>query len=289
MSSLNNKRSGKPGIIILLLALFIAVEFVFDIVELAVGGYMLLINPIRPRIGRLWEESRKDDLGANHVDLLVDGKTPVDSPSSRFYSMEELSASLSSGNLVSISRADFLTFYRMLPPSQAKNLFDPAQIYELSRSPHWQGVRFSMDAQQLAVYCLDGHGQLLVDHYVELIDDVTDTRAPSGLSQELSFAGRVISAEIFLNAYDRLSNVYRLQIINDPYKLVQWGENLKRVGLSQFVSNNAVELAFEIASVDRPIIQRSLASEIAVNYLIIELNKAGFILTPPKRDGDANE
>ena len=61
--------------------------------------------------------------------------------------------------------------------------------------------------------------------------------------------------------------------MNNPYKLVQWGDNLKHVAISRYVENGVVEIAFEVQANRHSTVYRFQASELAIAHLITKLNE----------------
>ena len=264
------------------LVLLLVLEASFDIFERAVGVYMYVINPFRPQVGRLWTEEEKDQAGAQQISSIVDNLRPDSSIATTIRDLEDLKALLSVRESITISQEEFLRFYRMLPTDQARKIIDPLLLLDLYRAGNWHSVRLFPAGDQIGIYFLDGSGQMLIESYLVAAGQSgpTEIAGSSGqLDNDPRFKGRIVKAEDFYNAFDKLSQSYRLQIINDPYKLIQWGANLIRVGVSPVVESGVVTIAFEIKSDDRLKIYEIQASEIAAGYLIAEINALGTV--PP--------
>ncbi len=262
--------------------LVLALEIRFDVLERAVGFYMWVINPLRPQVGRLWTEEEKDQAGAQQISSIVDNLRPDSSIATSIRNLEDLKALLSVRESITISQEEFLRFYRMLPMEQTREVIDPLLLLDLYRAGSWQSVRLFAAGDQIGIHFLDGSGQMLIESYLDgtLTSAPTEIAGTSGqLDGDPRFKGRIVNSEDFYNAFDKLSQSYRLQIINDPYKLIQWGANLKRVGIAPVVEEGTVTIAFEIKSDDRLKIYEIQASEIAAGYLIAEINALGTI--PP--------
>ncbi len=259
------------------LLIFIVAEVRFDVVEIIIGRYMLLTNPLRPRVGRLWSEEKKDLSGLQQVSTLASEMKPDTSFVNHITHFQQLQDVLSNQNVVVLSRDDFLAMYRSLSSTQAKKLINPLTLYDLSRNKNWVTVKFVLNNRQLAIYFLDGFEQPLFENYIDLqqFQSSATDQAASMLDEDARYAGRIVTAETFFNAFDRLPNVYRLQIINDPKKLIDWQAGLRRVGISAFAENGTVTLAFEVIQGNRIQIFEMQASEIAAGYLIQAINSLG--------------
>lgn len=269
------KRYSKTILVILSFALvLLAAEALFGVLEIIVGRFLLFTNPIRPQIGRLWDEDHKEQLGINELE--ANSKSENLPTIVAIHSFEELKLVLSTRSSLSMSRDEFKKFYTDLPMLQAKRLLDPLYFIELDRNPEWQRTQLSLVGDQLVIYFIDGYERPIQESHVTVLDtlinvDYENTNAHQ-LDELEEFEGRSIPAAIFFRGFDRLPRTYRLQIVNDPYKLVQWGNNLQRVAISPFVTEEGVEIMFEIKGENGLYLENMFASEIAVNYLIDEFN-----------------
>jgi hypothetical protein len=203
-------------------------------------------------------------------------------------SVEELEAILSMRNSLSMTKEDFTEFYRSIPIKQAKEILDPLDLLELDRTSEWQKTQLSLSGNQLVIYFLDGYENPLRETHVYLDEREKEEKFTSTTLDQLpKFRGRIIPAQLFFQAFDKLPRTYRLQIVNDPYKLVQWGSSLQRVGLSHYVEDAGVELLFEISTDVRKKLESMYASEIAIEYLIQEINniqKSRTLQMPMRKD-----
>lgn len=271
---LHAKGIQRKHLFVLVTAFVILLVLFFDLFEIAVGRFLWLINPLRPQIGRLWDEDQKDVDGAKEADSIVPETSSDSLVAPRFYNLHELHALLQERSGLTMNRKQFLELYRTLPADQAREMLDPLVLYDLDRNSNWQTARFTSDGEQLAVFFLDAYRQLLLDSYVNIKSAVRaqDDVAFSTLEQQPQFQERVFPARIFYDAFDQLSKSYRLQIINDPLKLVQWGDQLKFVAISRYVENGAVDIGFEMIINGEHNVYNSRASEVAVAYLIEKIN-----------------
>ncbi len=259
---------------IALVILLILAEIFFHIVEIGVGQVLLLTNPLRPKTGRLWVEDQKEQLGIDELNSIRESEDEPVVVDQQIHNFEELEAVLSTRSSLSMTRDEFKEFYRSLPIKEAKQLLDPLYLIELDRNPEWQRSQLSLSGDQLVLYLLDGYEKPIVETHVNLRypEREDEFSSLSEFDQMPAFRGRIIPAAIFYKAFDQLPRMYRVQIVNDPYKLVQWGASLERVGISLYIESQGVEIIFEVIENQRTRLQRMYASEIAVGYLIKEVN-----------------
>ncbi len=256
--------------------LLLVAELLFDIFEIGIGQLLLLTNPIRPQTGRLWEEDHKEQVGLEELDTAVNGngESRQETLNQPVQSLEDLEALLSIRQSMSMNRAEFNEFYKSIPQNQSRQIVDPLDLFSLNRGSDWQKTHMSLSGDQLVFYFLDGYEKPLRESHVSLHPEETEfpSVSLSELEQLDQFRGRFVAADVFYQAFHQLPRSYQLQIVNDPYKLVQWENTLERVGISLYVEANGVELVFEIGDNGRSRVQSMYASEMAVGYLIREIN-----------------
>jgi len=285
-------RSGRTGfyITIAVLLALAAAEFLFDIFEIGLGRLLYLTNPIRPQVGRLWEEDLKEQQGLEQLDATMDmEQTATREP---LQNLDELRALLSIRRSMRMTRNEFVEFYKLLPVKQAKQLLDPLDLIELDRSSEWRSTQISLAGDQLVLYFLDGYDKPLKQtHFVIEESQGVNENGKSLLDHNARFAQRILSAAVFFRAFDQLPRSLRLQIVNDPYHLVRWGADLKRVGISRWIEEEGVEMAFEVADGAGLNIYTMFASPIAVEYLVNELRNVENApeLEMPVREKNADE
>ena len=268
-------KSPKALITISVIVLLMVAEIFFDIFEIGIGRLFWLTNPIRPQTGRLWEEDHKEQLGLDELDsAIVHEESEPLRVNQELENLQDLEALLSIRQSMSMNREDFNDFYKMLPKNQSRQILDPLDLFALNRGAEWHKTQLSLSGDQLLFYFLDGYEKPIQEAHVSLRseEELEATVSFSELEQLDKFRGRFVSADAFYQAFDRLPRAYQLQIVNDPYKLVQWEESLQRVGLSSYLEANGVEIVFEIKEESRSRYQSMYASEMAIAYLIRELN-----------------
>ena len=174
-----------------------------------------------------------------------------------------------------ISRENFLSLYKTLPPRTAEKIINPMDLIDLDHQNEWHFARFVMDENELQIYLQDASGQVLYDSHPakDILSQGNEAASyETTLQQFPEFADRIIPANTFNEAYERLSRAYRIQVINNPYKLIQWGDDLKNVAISKYSENGVVVIACEVISHNLNSVYRFEASEIAVSHLIVIIN-----------------
>jgi hypothetical protein len=267
-------------------------EMTCDVFEIGIGQALLLTNAIRPKSGRLWRHNEREVDGAEGISQLDSARAPEPgsfAPVVR--GIEDLRSVLSLRQSLLMSRSEFLAFYRALPPSTYKSLMDPLALYNLTRDDRWTGVLFSRVRDQIGIVFQDGYGRSLQETFIEFSPRATGSPASgkSVLERDARFRGRVVPADRFLRAFDRLQPALQLQVVTDPSRLIIWGEDLVWIGIAAIVSDQSVAIAFEVRNESGSTVYEMSASEIAIEYLIAALNQIGGkppLSSPEKEEGD---
>ena len=269
-------------IVFLLFLSVVLLEFVTDWVEIAVGQYMLAINKLRPRIGRLWEVESLDQGGQLELsDALSQFGDSLTVQSITHF--DDFYAELLFRKKLVMEKSDFLQLYRNMGSVMAGHLIEPVAMYQMFRNPRWKSVRLLLNDQQLGILFMDHRRQLIFDYYVpvsELTQSDYETRLfLSQLEVDRQYSGRVIDPEVFLKAFDQLSRDRRETVFPNYYALIQWGDQLKSVAISRYIEAETVMIAFERVNAGQTSLVEHRANPDAVASLITKLNAAG--LVPP--------
>ncbi len=258
----------------LCLAILVAAEALFDVAEILVGQAMKGTNSLRPKTGRLWVEEEKDLAGQQQVLSIVDSLSNHPFRSGPLNSLEELTAYLHYKNRVLLPREDFLALYHALPDSEAARLVDADALAELMRSFAWQSTSLiSSDGQMTLIFNDSNEQPLLV---TQPIAPPTPPEAEqvmvSQLQQDGRYSGRLIEPAYFLAAYQRLPRRLQLQVINDPAFMEKKSEEWMMVAIAATLRDGSVALACEVREEQSSAVHTFQASELAIGYLIQEIN-----------------
>lgn len=271
------------------LFLVILTELFFDVVEIAAGKYLLLTNPLRPQVGRLWEEEQKDILAGAEA-TVVEPAIPDSVYRAVILDYNNLVQVLETQPVIYVEKSNFISFYKRLEPDIAGRIIDPLNLYQLDRDNRWVRTKVSKSATQMNFVFLDGFGRPLTESFVDAVERAGGTTPQqSPLENDPLFRGRVISAETFFEAFDTLGRLHKLQIIGNPYRLIQIKDDLVRVGISRQSLNGSVTIAFEINRAGSVYVEQVKAAELAVAYLVSAVNATGLKkLTMPTAAEGAN-
>jgi len=259
------------------LILIITFEFTTDFVEIALGKVIELTNPFRPKAGTIWEMNKQDQLANDRLKEIAKNIPTRKNELTEIKDLKQLSEILETGQTVLITPEQFRTIYNQIPPRFSFDIISPFDFLKLSHSRKWTWTKISKEDNNLSFYFLDGDKQLLMDTYPPLtvlynLPHANNLHSTSLDSMEM-FRDRTFSREQFFVAFDELSNHVKLQLINNPYQLIKWENNIRKVGISRYTMDNVVLIGFEINQNIYTEVTTFESSELAANYLIARLNE----------------
>lgn len=267
----------KSIITITILFILAVIEFKLDVAEVIVGRVLEWTNPLRPRAGTIWEYEKRDRLASVQLEKIVGSASAEQGEMPEVRDLFELRANLEQDKQVILSAAQFLELYNQLPPQYAQEIIAPFELLKITHSGKWFWTKIQRSENELSFYFLDGDNQLIMDTYPGLAVLYNMVKAGSedrySLENFMEFSGRIVSANQFYQAFNPLSTQIKLQLVNNPFQLLKWGDNLKRVAISRYSVNNTVELGFEVSNGMFTEVHRFQASELAATYLIAKINE----------------
>ena len=260
-----------------IIIIFFTFEFTTDFVEIMLGKIIELTNSFRPKAGTIWEMNKQDQLANDRLKEITKNIPSNETEFNEIEDLKQLSDLLQAGKIVFISPEQFRNLYNQIPQRFCYDIISPFDLLKLSHSRKWTRTKITRGENNLSFYFLDGDKQLLMDSYPPLTVlfniPQTNNLHTASLDSMPMFQGRTFSREQFFKAFDELSNPLKLQLINNPYQLIKWENNIRKVGISHYATDNIVLIGFEINQNIYTEINTFEASELAANYLIARLNE----------------
>ena len=257
--------------------LIIALEFTTDFVEIVLGYTLELTNSFRPKSGTIWELNKKDQLADSQLQQISQNISEPKIEITNIRDLFQLREKLEKEESIIITSQQFKDLYNQIPPRFSYDVISPFDLLKLSHSRKWTWTKIIKGENNLSFYFLDGDKQLLMDTYPPLTVLYNIPHASGNHNASLDsmsmFKGRTFTAEQFFNAFDDFPNAVKLQLINNPYLLIKWDENIRKVGISRYSFDNTVLLGFELNQGIYTEVYTFESSELAANYLIARLNE----------------
>ncbi|MBD3288137.1 hypothetical protein GF337_04980 [candidate division KSB1 bacterium] len=258
-----------------LILFFLIIEFTLDPVEIILGEILEATNPIRPKSGTIWELSEQN-LGAAEDLSQISPKPESEQQAPEVDTVYELKVALDERDVVLLSSEQFLKIYNMLSPAAAGQIISPFDLLRFSHDQSWVWTKISKSDDRLSIFFLKGDNEILTDSYPDISvlyerPFGSETRIKS-LESLPEFRGRTFTAQQFFRAFNQLPRPTKLQLINNPYRLLQWHQHISKVGISNGIQDYTIQIAFEVADQLDTKIYTFQASTIAANHFINQLN-----------------
>lgn len=243
-------------ILVCLLLLLGITEFRFDWIEKAVGAYLTTTNAHRPRSGAIWDKGREADSARSTLAQYAAQRRHLQREVRQATSLGQLLSNLGDDKGAMISSEHFIELYLKLPPVLSHEIASPFTLLSRRSGGQWQRTFLERKNDQLHVYMLDADnqvmhrlsiGQLLLAHIQR-----GEVAIRTGLDQLADFNGRIYSAERFFAALSDLPEEERNRVVAHPEDLLRVNGRIERVGISDRVMGDAVDLGFEVNGLDGP-------------------------------------
>lgn len=225
-------------------------EFRFDWIESAVGSYLVTTNRHRPESGTVWDQGHQTDMARQTLSQYVDQRTGVQREARRATSMGQVVAGVDAESGSIISTDHFVELYQKLPPVLSHEIVSPFTLLTHLSGRQWQRTFFERQGEELLIYFLDDHNQVL--HRLEvgpvLMEHIQrgEVAIHSRLDQLGDFAARIYPAQQFFAALNTLPEPVRKGVVDSPGNLLQVSGRIVRVGISSQPMAGAVDIGFEV-------------------------------------------
>ncbi|MCP3952947.1 MAG: hypothetical protein GY697_12135 [Desulfobacterales bacterium] len=242
--------------LLLLMIALVVTEFRFDWIENAVGAFLVTTNSRRPESGTIWDQGRQSDMARQTLAQYADQRQNVQREVRRATSMGQVVAGIDSERGAMISAPHFVELYLKLPPVLSHEIISPYTLLTQLSAGHWRRTFFERQGQQLSVYLLDDHSQVLHRLAVGpgLLGHIQrgEVAIHSSLYHLSDFAAFIYPAEQFFTALNALPASVRQGIIAHPEDLLRVSGRIVRVGISSDAVDGAVDLGFEVEDAEEP-------------------------------------
>ncbi|MGH7497084.1 MAG: hypothetical protein ACREOO_32440 [bacterium] len=232
------------------IALVLVAEVAFNIVERAIGHYLVWQNSGRPKIGRTWQEGENRLAAHTKVEEITRTMRERVRALSGITTFDELIAFLSVNPSITLSPEQFGIVYQSLPEF-FRPLVVPAE--ELMKIPRAQGlaeVLVERRQDKLEIVLITPGQQ--VAYRSELSSEQVAMLGNHGREVVLDlriaerFKEHMLTGAEFFEILDRLFIDDRTRMIRELPVLTDLGATIARVAISQEVTAGFVETAFAL-------------------------------------------
>jgi hypothetical protein len=234
----------------------IVTELRFDWLESVVGAYLVTTNSARPESGTIWDQGRQSELARQTLNQYMNQRQDVQREARRATSLGQVLAGIGKERGAMISAAHFVELYLKLPPVLAHEIVSPYTLLSQLSSNQWQRTFFEQQDQQLSIYLLDDHNQVLYRLSIGpgLIEHIQqgEIAIHTGLHQLSDFTAHIYPAERFFGVLNTLPEQVRKGILASPEDLLRVTGHIVQVGISSESMGGATTLGFEVEDLQGP-------------------------------------
>lgn len=238
-------------VLLLVVAGMVATEFRFGWIEGAIGSYLITTNRLRPESGTIWEQGHQSDQARRTLAQYTNQRRDAQREARRATTMGQVVTGITDDSGAMISAARFVELYLKLPPVLSHEIVSPYILLARLSNGQWRRTFFERREQELAIYLLDRHSQVLhrLDVGPGLVELIRrgEVAIQTGLHQLGDFAGNIYMAAQFFDVLNSLSPLVRQGIIAHPEELLSISGRIVQVGISSQSAGGAVDLGFEVA------------------------------------------
>jgi len=262
------------------IVVLIFVEFQVDYVERCLGSVIEWTNGMRSQTGAVWERALAREAAAGKMGEIIlreeEDRKLIESVSS----FSELTGLFDRRETLVVSRDKFLFLYRKLPRYSANEIIPPLDLLRIIQDGVFRRAYLQKNDEGFSFLILNEMNDVVYSSSIEagLFQTVSDLGPVISQVQRRFFNDSVITVgrEQFMQAYNALeTRNLKLQIVNDPFQLIQWGDDFLRVAVMPEDNTGIISLIFEVRSgVELSYIEYQ-ARALAAYYLIQEINRFG--------------
>ncbi|MCP4725258.1 MAG: hypothetical protein GY863_09490 [bacterium] len=262
-------------IAIVFIVLFM-IEFKFDLIEIAIGSIMEWTNDGRPKSGELWDKAINRQAAAEELGILREQNRldEEELDGLRFFS-DAVHLVEDKGDYV-MNGMKFIELYKTLSRQTAEQIIAPLHFLEFINDESIKYSLFGRSAANLKIILINDQNEILHQSEVPLENfaETGGARITNRINQTkfLNNSDKIVTRDLFFNAYNELTENIRLQIVNDPFQLVVWSERLLRVAILEDESKGVIPVIFEVRTGNKIEYVEFQARPLAVYYLIQRLN-----------------
>ncbi len=261
------------GLPFLITFLVVFVEFQFNLVEVALGGYLASKNEGREKLGRIYTLEEKNISAQGGLESIFEDLEREREEIESSEGVDKIKEILNNRGDIVLSKSKFLSIYNSIPKGLSARMIQPFDLLEFVNDSNWNRT-FIQKRESVKIYLVDENNRVLKS-FPLMLEDFNlirdfEKQAQTTLENSKEYEQNIYEAQEFLRAFNSLPTSYRQQIINNPFKLIEWGENLKTVGISSEVQNGTREVAFEVKFGSQTLVHKFLANTKAIDFLLKE-------------------
>ena len=239
-----------------ILVVFIFTEFHFDWLEQLVGNYLTTTNGFRPKSGSIWEHGDQIDKAREAMSQYSNQRRKSELDVQRADSLGQVLNNMDGDQEAMISADHFIELFLKLPPAISHEIISPFRLLYFQSDNRWMRTFLEKQDDRLRIYFLDAQNQVLdrIELAPEMLEYVKrgEVAITMALDRLSDFSTHIYPADLFFDVLAQLEDGVRLGVISRPEDLLRIQGRIRRVGISNVLFAEKVDLGFEIEDLDGP-------------------------------------
>lgn len=222
----------------------------FNLVERALGRYLVWHNTGREKIGRSWQEDQNRLVANTNLEKITQVRREQLSLIAGISKFEELVNFTAASARTELPPEQFGFIYRELPAIFRPLLVPTGNMVSFNRERNVTNITINRHADRLDLFLLDANNTVL--YQTSLPNDQIEMIVNHGKERQIDvrtvarFSGRILNAREFFDVLDRKFYDERAEMIKELPVLTDPSTYLVRVGFSNRVTAGFVETAFAL-------------------------------------------
>ncbi len=236
--------------VLVLITLLCSFEMRFSFTEKLLGYYLFWQNDSRPKIGRMWEFQDKNIAALGSIEEVVANLKEVKSQAMNISTFRELFHLIEKEGDIAISKNQFVLLQKNLPLELSEIFFSPMDVLSLFYSSSWDRTFFIKEGLEVEILLVDSSNRVLKkttidDEQIKLIKMMGEV-IKKPLDEVDEFKNRIYPVSEFFSRLQRMDEYSRSKVFQNPARLLDWGNKLKRVGISEFSRSGWIRIGYEL-------------------------------------------
>jgi len=267
-------------ILLLMILCLLISELRFDWIEDLLGNYLAATNSHRPESGTIWEIGHQTTVARQTLDKLITDRQTNQREARDAENFAQIAENIQPGQGIILSPDAFRKLYLTLPPEISDRMVSPYKLLSIYSGQKWDRTVFEKEAGNLLIHFLDTENRVL---YQLIISGQTlrqikekDFSEIESLEDIPGFANRIYDAQTFFSKLNLLPEDVRRGVLPDPEVVLKWSGRITRVGISDEIGSDYIEIGFEIENTKRRVLI-TRGHEWAVWYLRSRLEEDDYV------------
>lgn len=237
-------------LILFFLVIILLVEVKFDLIEKMLGNFLKWHNQERQKLGRIWDIEQQNVAAMGQLNELLIEKEKKREKIGEVESFRELSELLKTDRLITLTKDQFIKIYSRLPSTISSKIIDPYDLIKYFHRSDWVKTFVFQKETGIEIIMIDGLYGVLNSILISGKDEKYLANFGKSIATSLEnleeLSNRIYDVGEFMEAFYKMSQDERNKIVLNPFDFLNWGNRLKRVGISEISEDNLVQIGFEI-------------------------------------------